>query len=278
MSAFRHSSFRCFWDRAGPGNTKPKAVVKLFKSLEGHSNGLENTNDGLWIAEEVSERAYLVDWSGRVLHKVDTESHNTSGIAVGGGYLWMSANGRGVGRDPRPDPPIVPAARFCNAISRPARPSGGFVPAWPGGLHGATWNDKTQTLWLVAIGINALVEVDPKDSFRIGHSVPTRLSRPHGLDFEGDAIWCLFSDNLQIHKLERAGEIAGNHSAFEGRSRPARFVRPRGQDLLLRRGHSAARQAERQPDLLLHLPDRSIAVGPTIVLCGLPPAPTQLPE
>lgn len=26
---------------------KPKAVVKLFKSPEGHSNGLENTNDGL---------------------------------------------------------------------------------------------------------------------------------------------------------------------------------------------------------------------------------------
>ena len=79
-----------------------------------------------------------------------------------------------------------------------------FVPPWPGGLHGATWNDKTQTLWLVAVGINALVEVDPKDNFRIGHIVPTRLSRPHGLDFEGDAIWCLFSDNLQIHKLERA--------------------------------------------------------------------------
>ncbi len=59
-------------------------------------------------------------------------------------------------------------------------------------------------MWLVAIGINALVEVDPKDNSRIGHIVPTRLSRPHGLDFEGDAIWCLFSDNLQIHKLERA--------------------------------------------------------------------------
>lgn len=80
---------------------KPKAVVKLFQSPEGHPNGLENTNEGLWIAEEISERAYLVDWTGKVLHKVDTESHNTSGIAVGGGYLWMSANGRGVGRDPQ---------------------------------------------------------------------------------------------------------------------------------------------------------------------------------
>ena len=40
---------------------KPNAVVKLFKSPEGFPNGLENTPEGLWIAEEVSERAYLVD-------------------------------------------------------------------------------------------------------------------------------------------------------------------------------------------------------------------------
>ena len=32
---------------------KPKAVAKLFKSPEGHPNGLENTREGLWIAEEV---------------------------------------------------------------------------------------------------------------------------------------------------------------------------------------------------------------------------------
>jgi hypothetical protein len=181
---------------------KPKAVVKLFQSPEGHPNGLENTNEGLWIAEEISERAYLVDWTGKVLHKVDTESHNTSGIAVGGGFLWMSANGRGVGRDPRPTD--RPGGEILQCDLKTGKTIRRFVPPWPGGLHGATWNDKTQTLWLVAVGINALVEVDPKDNFRIGHIVPTRLSRPHGLDFEGDSIWCLFSDSLQIHKLERA--------------------------------------------------------------------------
>jgi hypothetical protein len=95
---------------------KPKAVAKLFKSPEGHPNGLENTREGLWIAEEVSERAYLVDWTGKVLHKVDTESHNTSGIAVGGGFLWMSANGRGVGRDPRPTD--RPERRFAASFRR----------------------------------------------------------------------------------------------------------------------------------------------------------------
>ena len=42
----------------------------------------------------MSEIAYKVDWqTHKVLHQVQTESHNTSGMAVGGGYLWMSANG-----------------------------------------------------------------------------------------------------------------------------------------------------------------------------------------
>jgi len=68
---------------------KPKAVVKLSKSPEGFPNGLENTPEGLWIAEEISERAYLVDWNGKVLHRVQAESHNVSGIGAGGGYLWM---------------------------------------------------------------------------------------------------------------------------------------------------------------------------------------------
>jgi hypothetical protein len=179
---------------------KPKTVVKLFKSPEGHPNGLENTNEGLWIAEEISERAYLVDWNGKVLHKVDTESHNTSGIAVGGGFLWMSANGRGVGRDPRPGD--RPGGEILQCDLKTGKTIRRFVPPWPGGLHGATWNEKTQTLWVAAVGISALVEVDPKDNFRIGHIVPLHLSRPHGFDFEGEAIWCLFSDSLQIQKLE----------------------------------------------------------------------------
>jgi hypothetical protein len=36
--------------------------------------------------------------SGAVIKKVLTESSNTSGIAYGGGYLWMAANGAAIGR------------------------------------------------------------------------------------------------------------------------------------------------------------------------------------
>ena len=68
-------------------------VTKLYKSPDGHPNGLESTPEGLWVGEQVTDRAYLLDWkTGKVLRKVETDSSNTSGIAYGGGFLWMAAN------------------------------------------------------------------------------------------------------------------------------------------------------------------------------------------
>ena len=37
-------------------------VTKLFKSPEGHPNALEATPQGLWVGEQVSDNAYLLDW------------------------------------------------------------------------------------------------------------------------------------------------------------------------------------------------------------------------
>jgi hypothetical protein len=185
---------------------KPKAVVKLFTSPEGFPNGLENTPEGLWIAEEISERAYLVDWKGKVLHMVQTESHNTSGIGVGGGYIWMGCNGMGVGRDRRPTD--RPGGEVLQCDMKTGKTLKRYTPQYPGGIHGVTWNDRTKTLWVAALGINALVEIDPKDDFRILHEIPVRLGRAHGFDFEGDAIWCLFSNDLLIQKLDmKTGKV-----------------------------------------------------------------------
>src|SRR5260370_2898398 len=73
-------------------------ITKLWKSPDGHPNGLESTPEGLWVGEQTTDRAYLLDWkTGKVLKKVDTESSNTSGIAYGGGFLWMAANGNAIG-------------------------------------------------------------------------------------------------------------------------------------------------------------------------------------
>jgi hypothetical protein len=76
-----------------PPVTVRKAKTKtLFKSPEGFPNAIAATQDGLWIGEQKSDNACLVDWDGKLLKTVKTESKNTSGMGVGGGYIWMGAN------------------------------------------------------------------------------------------------------------------------------------------------------------------------------------------
>ena len=77
-------------------------VTKLFKSPDGHPNGLATSEQGLWIGEQITNRAHLLDWNGRLIKTVETESSNTSGIAHGGGCLWMAANGKALWRPARP--------------------------------------------------------------------------------------------------------------------------------------------------------------------------------
>ena len=49
--------------------------------------------------------------------------------------------------------------------------------------------------------------MDPKD-FRLIHQIPVHLSRAHGLGWDPPGIWCLHSNDYEIHKLDaRDGRI-----------------------------------------------------------------------
>src|SRR5580693_4626949 len=77
----------------------------LFKAPPGYPNAVAVAPEGLWIAEQkaqgygktgkphVPEACWLVDWNGKLLKTVMTESSNTSGMAYGDGHIWMGANG-----------------------------------------------------------------------------------------------------------------------------------------------------------------------------------------
>lgn len=67
-------------------------TTALFKSPEEYPNAIAVAPDGLWIAEQKTDNAHLVDWNGKVLKTLKTESKNTSGMGYGGGYIWMAAN------------------------------------------------------------------------------------------------------------------------------------------------------------------------------------------
>jgi hypothetical protein len=182
--------------------TRQAKVERLYKAPDIHPNALEAAPDGMWIGDQVSERVFRVDWqTGKVLHEVQTESHNTSGIAVGGGYLWLNANGGVSGRRPS-RPADKPFGEIIQVDIKTGKTVKVFTPPWRGGLHGNVYVEQTQTLWSVALNINALVEMDPKDNLRILRIIPVKGDRPHGLDWDNGAIWCLFAGDRLVQKLD----------------------------------------------------------------------------
>jgi streptogramin lyase len=182
--------------------THKAKVTKLFKAPDPNPNALEATSEGLWVSDQVTERASLVDWkTGKVIRALQTESHNTSGMAVGGGYLWLSANG-GVSNRRPPRPNDKPEGEIFQADLKTGKTVRVHTLPWGGGIHGMVWSEPTQTLWVTSLSINALSELDPKHDLKILHQIPVRYSRAHGLEIDNGSIWCVFSNERQIQKLD----------------------------------------------------------------------------
>ena len=181
--------------------TRAAKVERLFKAPDLHPNALEAAPDGLWIGDQVSERVFKVDWqTGKVLHEVQTESHNTSGLAVGAGYLWLGANGDVSGRRPS-RPTDKPYGEVVQADMKTGKTMKIHPLIWGGGVHGITFVPQTQTLWVTALSIQAVAEVDPKD-FRVLRLRPARGDRAHGLDWDNGALWVLFAGDHLIQKID----------------------------------------------------------------------------
>jgi streptogramin lyase len=192
---------------AAPPPARHANVERLFKAPDKHPNALEAAPDGLWIADQVSERVYKVDWqTGKVLHQVPTESHNTCGLALGGGYMWLNANG-GVSGRRAPRPTDEPFGEIVQADARTGKTVKVHALPWRSTqgnamIHGSVYVAESQTLWVVALSINALAELDPKDDLRIVRLVPIAGVRAHGIDWQDGALWCLFAGDRTIQKID----------------------------------------------------------------------------
>jgi streptogramin lyase len=181
--------------------TRTAKVVRLFKAPDIHPNALEAAPDGLWIGDQVSEKVFKVDWeTGKVLLELQTEAHNTSGLAIGGGYLWINSNGGVSGRRP-PRPTDKPFGEILQTDMK-GKTVKVYRPPWGSGIHGGVWVEETQKLWVTALSINALAELDPKDNLRILRLIPVRGDRPHGLEWDHGAIWCLYAGDRKVQKLD----------------------------------------------------------------------------
>src|SRR5262249_3240660 len=117
---------------AAPVPVLKAKTTTLFKSPEGYPNAITAAQDGLWTGEQKTDNACVVDWNGKLLKTVKTESKNTSGMAVGGGFIWMGANAAPYG--------IFQTDMASKTVSHRQIPLGG------GGCHGVEYVDGK--LWI----------------------------------------------------------------------------------------------------------------------------------
>jgi hypothetical protein len=192
-------------------------TTKLFKSPPGYVNALAAAPEGLWLGQQklsggaaasyhlpeptdLREAAWLVDWNGKLLKTVYTNSRNTSGMAYGDGYVWMMAN-------------QVPQGVFQHdmtgkQISHRQIPLG--LPGQDGGgSHGAQWRDGK--LWVVANRPRLLLKLDPKTwtpEAAIPIYAPADKPRWHDMTFDGDDnIWQVTGNDSKSYKEGRPGLV-----------------------------------------------------------------------
>src|SRR3984957_20994019 len=202
---------------AGNGRTPSRKAktMKLFKSPPGFPNAIAVTPEGLWIAEQklsgqqavqyhlpeakdLTENTWLVDWNGKLLKTVATQSRNTSGMAVGGGYVWMCAN--------------APPEGIFQVDMNSKQMSHRQIPLGPadngGGCHGAFWQDGK--LWIASLRLRGILRVDPKTwepEFFIPFYAVEGRPRYHGIAWDDGTIWLVTGNDSHNYAEGRAGLV-----------------------------------------------------------------------
>ena len=123
----------------------------LCKSPDRYPNALEASPEGLWVGDQVSERINMLDWkTGKVLEDFVGEAHNTSGLAVGGGFIWIGCNGVGHCRALREfKRPYDRNYGEIVKLDMKGKQVKGYRTPW-GGVHGTFYHRQTDKLWAVA--------------------------------------------------------------------------------------------------------------------------------
>jgi hypothetical protein len=150
-------------------------LTPLFKSPEGHPNGIALSPQGWWLAEQQSDHAVLVDWGGTLLRTVQTASKNTSGIGFGEGCIWMGANAAPEG--------IFQTDLNGKTIRHLQIPLGGVDG---GGCHGVLYVDGK--VWLAALRLRGILRVDAK-TWQPEFLIPYNVPRAHGIAWDNGAVW-----------------------------------------------------------------------------------------
>jgi sugar lactone lactonase YvrE len=184
-------------------------IKKLFRAPYSVPNGLQVTDAGLWVVDQISDRVALIEMLNEVddygvtpvRKEIPSESSNTSGLAWGDGSLWLAANG--VGTKWR-------TARDTDAksgeILRIDPESGATQARWDlpggGGTHGIEFDHfEPGTLWLTTLKSKTITQVRIAD-WSVVKVFDLPYPRAHGVVRVSDGLWVVHTADRVIVKLE----------------------------------------------------------------------------
>ena len=204
-------------------------IEKLFRSPYSVPNGLQVTDEGVWIADQITDRVALVELTEssdygvtKLIRDVPTESSNTSGLAYGDDALWLAANGSGSmwrqvrHTDANEGEILKVDPQTGQTLQRHKIPDGG-------GTHGLEYDHyENGYIWVETLKDKVLHKVRISD-WSVQHTIPLPYERAHGVVRFEDGIWVVHTSDRLIVKLdlEDGSELNQIHV-------PAEYPEPHG--------------------------------------------------
>lgn len=192
-------------------------IETLFRAPYALPNGIQVTDEGLWVADQISDRVALVELGPKVgagtvvenhgvtklIREIHSESSNTSGLGWDGSALWLAANGAGslwrparTTDAPASNSDILKVDPFTGTtLARYKLPGGG-------GTHGLDLDRyEPGIIWLTTLKNQTLSKVRISD-WSVQHVLPLPYERGHGVVRVEDGIWVVFTSARVIVKMD----------------------------------------------------------------------------
>ena len=162
-------------------------IEHLFDAPGPHPNGMQATEEGLWIVDQETNQVALVSYAGKVLQTLETEVDRGSGITVYEEALWV-------------------ASTYNRKILKLDKETGATLASFTSpdpsetGAHGVEW--RGNMLWIANPPSAKIYQVDVENDFQVIHSIPAPGHRPHGIAWDGDDLWCVETARRAIFCLD----------------------------------------------------------------------------
>ena len=179
-----------------------RKIRKQMRAVYGCPNGLQVTDEGVWVVDQLTDRLALMEDTEpneygvtRILREIASESSTTSGVTFGEGVLWLAANGPGERWRP-PRATDAESGEIVKVDPEDGRTLGRFPLPCGGGTHGIEYDHfDTGTIWLTTLADETLTQVRSAD-WSIVHVLPLPYPAAHGVVRVVDGLWV-------VHKLVR---------------------------------------------------------------------------